>query len=324
MSRDRLKIAAKALVAAGALALAAFLLHRTFSGYDAREIMASIRAIPPSRLALVGVFAAASYLCLTGFDTLGTRYAGAALPYRLIALTSTTSLSIGHNIGFAALSSGAIRYRFYARFGLSAEQIAKVILLCAATVGLGLATMLGIGLLARPEIAGQIGGLGPEAAFALGLLGASVPVAYLGLAAVVKGRLRLGAWSFAMPPLPIAAGQVVIGPLNLAMVVACLYTALPGDTSIDYLDVLAVFTLANAAGLMAHVPGGLGVIEAVVIYLLPGADVVGALIVFRVAYFLVPFVLGMAALAISEISGRRWRAAQDVVAADRDLARARR
>lgn len=317
-------MAAKALAAAAALALAAFLLHRTFSGYDAREIMASIRAIPPSRLALVALFAVASHLCLTGFDTLGTRYAGAALPYRRIALASAISLSIGHNIGFAALSSGAIRYRLYSRFGLGAEQIAKVILLCAATVGLGLATMLGVGLLARPEIAGQISGLGPEASFVLGLLGVTLPVAYLGLAAVLKGRLRLGAWSLTMPPLPIAIGQVVIGPLNLAMVVACLYAALPGGNSIDYLDVLAVFTLANAAGLMAHIPGGLGVIEAVVIYLLPGADVVGALIVFRVAYFLVPFGLGMTALAISEISGRRRCAAQDVVAVDRALARARR
>lgn len=323
MSRPGLRTGAKALLMALALALAAFLLHRTFRSYDLREIMASIAAIPPSRLALVGAFSAASYLCLTGFDALGLRYAGASLPYRRIAVTSMTSLSIGHNIGFAALSSGAIRYRFYSRFGLGAEQIAKVILLCAVTVGLGLTSMLSLGLMLRPEVARQVSGMSPEAIFALGGIGIAVPIAYLALAAVVRGRLRLGSWSLAMPALPIALGQVAIGSLNLSMVVACLYTALPASSSIGYLDVLAAFTFANVAGLLTHVPGGLGVIEAVVTYLLPGADVVGALIVFRVAYFLVPFVLGAAALSIAELAGRRRRSGQDV-AVDRALARVRR
>jgi glycosyltransferase 2 family protein len=120
-------------LAAAALALAAFLLYRTLSRYDLDQIVASVVSIPLDRLALAGAFAAASYLCLTGFDALAVRYVGRVLPYRSVALASFCSLSIGHNVGLAALSSGAIRYRFYSRWGMSAEQVAKLILFCAIT-----------------------------------------------------------------------------------------------------------------------------------------------------------------------------------------------
>lgn len=297
----------KVLLTVAALCLAGYLLHRTFRGYDAREIIDSIKAISLPRLAGVAGFAFASYLCLTGFDALGVRYAGASLSYWRVALTSMTSLSIGHSIGFAALSSGAIRYRFYSRYGLSMEQIAKVILLCAATVGLGLATGLSIGLLTQPEIAERIGGLSSSAILALAMVAGAIPLAYLALAATVRGKIRLGSWHLEMPSFRIALAQAIIGPLNLACVVGCLYMALSTRSSVQYLDVLAVYAIANGAGLLTHVPGGVGVIEAVVSALLPGADVVGALIVFRVAYFLIPFILGTAGFAVSELARRRQR-----------------
>jgi glycosyltransferase 2 family protein len=97
-------------------------------------------------------FVAASYLCLTGFDALAVRYAGRSLPYRQVALTSFVSLSIGHNVGGAAFSSGALRYRFYSGFGLSALDVGKIIVFCGLTVTLGLVTLAGIALLLGPEL----------------------------------------------------------------------------------------------------------------------------------------------------------------------------
>ena len=113
-----------ALVAFLAVSLAAFLLYRTLSRYSFEELVASVTAVPMQRLLAAGGFAAASYLCLTGFDFLALRYVGRP-PYRQAALASFTSLSLGHNIGFAALSSGAIRYRFYSRWGLRTGEIAR-------------------------------------------------------------------------------------------------------------------------------------------------------------------------------------------------------
>jgi uncharacterized membrane protein YbhN (UPF0104 family) len=107
--RPKIKHALKVALAVAVIALAGALLYRTLSRYSYDEIVASMTAIPASRIALAMLFAGASYLCLTGFDWLALRYVGQKLPYPYVALTSFCSLSLGHNIGLAALSSGTVR-----------------------------------------------------------------------------------------------------------------------------------------------------------------------------------------------------------------------
>ncbi|HRP77859.1 MAG TPA: UPF0104 family protein [Aquamicrobium sp.] len=288
------------LLVIAALCVAAVLLYRALSRYTLDEIVASAGAIPASRLVLAAGFAAASYLCLTFFDWLGLRYAGRPLAWRQAALASFVGLSIGHNVGLAALSSGAIRYRFYARWGLGAGDVAKVILFCGITVGLGLAALGGIGLLLYPAEAGRLLGLGRPALAGLAAACLAVPALYLVLCACLRRRLRLGRWTLELPSLPLAAGQVAAGTLNFACVAACLHQLLAAFSDVAYLEVASVYTIANVLALASHVPGGLGVLEATVLYLLPGGAAIGALIAFRVVYFFVPLAFGLPLFAISE------------------------
>lgn len=292
-----------------ALALAGWLLYRTLGRYDADQLMAAIGAVPSSRLLGAGAFAAASYLCLTGFDFLATRYVGRPLPYRRVALASFTSLALGHNIGLAALSSGAVRYRFYTRWGLSAAEVGKIILFCAITVGLGLIVLAAAALLLQPELAQQVTGLGRPLVLALGVACAAISLAYMALSAVARGPVRFRSWPLELPNPWLALGQLVIGPLNFACVAACLHQTLLAVADLPYLAVVSAYVIANVAALVTHVPGGLGVIESVVQYLLPQADLIGALLVFRFVYFLVPLALGGTSLALSEILLRRKAAA---------------
>ena len=95
----------------GAALLSTVLLYRTLRQYNLAELLESVRAISLWRLLQAVGWAAASYLCLTFNDWLALRYARKPLPYRTAALTSFVALSFGHNIGFAALSSGAIPTR---------------------------------------------------------------------------------------------------------------------------------------------------------------------------------------------------------------------
>jgi uncharacterized membrane protein YbhN (UPF0104 family) len=88
-------------------------------------------------------------------------------------------------------------------------------------------------------------------------------------------------------------------------VAACLHQTLAAVADVAYLGVASVYVIANIAALISHVPGGLGVIESVVMYLLPHADLIGSLLVFRFVYFLVPLGLGGTLLAVSEIVLRR-------------------
>jgi uncharacterized membrane protein YbhN (UPF0104 family) len=294
---------------AGVLALAGFLIWRALTRYTLSEIVTAVTSIPIDHIARMGGFAAASYLCLTCFDALAVRYVGRSLPYRRVALTSFIALSIGHNIGLAALSSGAIRYRLYSQWGLSAQEVAKVVLFCALTVGLGLMILGGMALLLQPGLAQEVTQLERPVILALGTTCMVLTAAYLGIAAFVRRPLAFRHWSLQAPSLKLALAQVVIGPLNFAFVAACLYEGLAAVADVTYLGVAAVYVTANVATLLSHVPGGLGVIENVVLYLLPGQQVIGALILFRVVYFLVPLCIGGPLFALMEVLLRSRKSA---------------
>ncbi len=292
-------------VAIALLALAGFLLYRTLSRYSLDQLVAAVTAIPLARLAMAGGFAAASYFCLTWFDWMALRYVGKPLPYRKAALASFTSLSLGHNIGFAALSSGAIRYRFYSRWGLSAGEVAKLVLFCGLTVGLGLMILGGAALLVRSDLAAEITGLQRPVVLGLGAACLLLAGVYVALAAFLRQPLTIRNWSLEMPPLRLALGQIVIGPANFACVAACLHQTLAAVAEVAYLGVASVYVIANTTSLISHVPGGLGVIESVVMFLLPQTDLIGALLTFRFVYFLAPLCLGGVLLAMTELVYRR-------------------
>ncbi len=285
--------------------LASFLLYRTLSRYSPNELIAAVTAVPVPRLLGAAGFAAASYLSLTFFDYLALRYVGRPLPYPKAALASFTALSLGHNIGFAALSSGAVRYRFYSRWGLNAGEVAKIILFCGITVALGLLTLGGAALLLRSGLAMEITGLTNPIIVALGIGCLMVPMTYLILSVVVRRPLRIRRWSLEIPAFRLAIGQVLIGSANFAFVAACLHQALAAVADVAYLGVASVYVIANATALVSHVPGGLGVIESVVMYLLPRDDLIGPLLVFRFVYFLAPLGLGSALFAATELNLRR-------------------
>lgn len=288
-------------IALAIIALAAALLYHTLSGYSLDEIVQSIKAIPLQRLLFAGAFAAASYFCLSCFDWLAVRYAGKPLPYHRTALASFCSLSLGHNIGFAALSSGAVRYRFYSRWGMTPGQIAKVIIFCGVTVGLGLLTLAGVALLLRPDLAAKMTGLTPPLAMGIGGLCLALSAAYLLAAAFVRRKVTIRGWSLPMPDVKLAAAQIGIGSANFACVAACLHQTLSAVGELPYFAVAAAYVIANGSALLTHVPGGLGVIESVVMFLLPGGKLVGALVMFRVIYFLVPLCIGGPLFGITEL-----------------------
>jgi uncharacterized membrane protein YbhN (UPF0104 family) len=288
-------------IAIAIIVLASFLLYRTLSGYSLNDIVQSIKAIPPSRLLLAGLFAAGSYFCLSWFDWLALRYVDKPLPYRQAALASFCSLSLGHNIGFAALSSGAVRYRFYSRWGLRPGDIAWVIVFCGVTVGLGLITLAGLSLLLRPDLAAKITGIAPSLAIIIGLLCLAVSAVYLAAAAFVRRRLTIKGWSLPMPEFNLALAQIAVGSANFACVAACLHQTLTAVADVPYFAVAAAYVIANGIALLTHVPGGLGVIESVMMLLLPGGKIIGALVMFRVIYFLVPLCIGGPLFAITEL-----------------------
>lgn len=287
--------------------LAAFLVYRALRQYSVEEIRASLGAISLQHLALGGLFAAGSYLCKTGNDLLAVRYTGSSLPYPKVALASFTALSIGQTLGFAAFSSGAVRYRFYSAWGLSAGDVARILVFCGLTVLLGLASVAGLACLLGTRLVATTFGAPPLAVGAVGALLLFLVACYLALAAVVRHPIRIRRFLLPLPPLRLALGQVGLGTVDFTMVAAVLHQMLSASSEIGFFAVAAGYVAGNVAAIISHVPGGLGVIEAVLLALVPGANVVGALIAFRAVYYLIPFALGTLLFAVCEYLRRQRR-----------------
>ncbi|SIQ11960.1 hypothetical protein SAMN05880590_102113 [Rhizobium sp. RU35A] len=293
------------LAVAAIICIAAVLVYRSLSRYSLDDIRSSLSLIPPIRLLAAAGFVAASYVCLSLFDYLALRYVGKPQAYPKAALASFTALSIGHNVGGAALSSGAVRYRFYTRWGLTADEVAKVILFCGATVLLGLSMLAAITLLFMPQTGETLLQLGPQARFWLGLAFLSYPVAYVVCSVWGRPPLKIRSFRMEMPTMPMCVAQVVVGTVNFGCVAAALHQLLATFTDAGYLQVAASYVTATIAAMLSHVPGGLGVLEATMLLLLPASASIGALVAFRVLYYFLPLCIGVPLLIAVEVWWRR-------------------
>jgi uncharacterized membrane protein YbhN (UPF0104 family) len=287
---------------------AGYLLYHTFREYSLNDIIGSIREIPARNLATALLFAFCSYVCLTGFDWAGVRYVKRDLAYPKISLASFIALSIGQSVGLAGLSSGALRYRYYAHWGLSAEDVAKIVLLSGVTVGIGLAMLCGIVMILNPSDSSEVLRLSKGAVRAIGVVCIGATAAYLCLAAFLRTPLRIRSWTFQMPTFRIALSQAIIGTINFALVSACLREVMAASADVSFLKAATAFSLANVAVLITHAPGGLAVLEATVRHVMGEQASVGSLVAFRVTYFFIPFLIGLPLALITEAIFRARKA----------------
>ena len=272
---------------------AGYLLYQTFREHSPSEILESVRAIPTRRLLIALAYAFGSYLCLTGFDWAGVRYVRNDLPYPKIGLASFIALSIGQSVGMSGLSSGALRYRYYAHWGMNTEDVAKIVLLSGVTVGIGMAMLTGIVMVLNPNDAASVLGLSEGVVVGIGFACLAATAGYLALAAFARTPVKIRKWTFQMPTLKIAIAQVVIGTINFALVSACLREVMAASADVSYLKAATAFVLANLAILITHAPGGLGVLEATVRHVMGDQASIGSLVAFRVIYFFIPFYNGL-------------------------------
>jgi glycosyltransferase 2 family protein len=303
--KSRIGFAIRPLIGVAIFALASFLLYRALRHYSLAEIVAAVRAISLRHVAIALLFTAGSFVCLSLSDALAVRYTGKRLRYPRIALTSFTAVSIGHVLGFAALSSGALRYRFYSRWGFTHGDVARVLMFCGTTAAVGMATLGGLAAVLRPDLPAQLVVIGEGAVRGIGASLIAGVLGYLGLAASGWNEVRIRRFVLPVPSLKLAIGQVAVGTADMLCVSAVLHQMIAASANAPYLGVAAAYVSANVASVLAHVPGGLGVVEAVVLYVVPGAHVIGALVAFRAVYYLVPFALGCAALGLSELLLRK-------------------
>ncbi len=293
------------LLFAGAL----LLLRQQLAGFRYHDVMEVLRALPAHRLLLAVLTTTLGYLAMTGYDTLAFRYLRNPLPYRKIALASFAGYAFSNSLGFALLTGTPVRARLYSGWGLTALQVTRVVLFCFLTFWLGFITLGGIAFLIEPLPLPQGFYFHLASARPIGVLFLALSVAYLTVATRRRAPLSIGGLEIPLPGPRLAISQLVTSCLDWGLAAATLYALLPGPGhhGLDFPQLLAVFLLAQLAGVASQVPGGLGVLEASILYLLvhlaPGLPVpriVGALLAFRGIYYFAPLIVASLMLGTYE------------------------
>ncbi|WP_121631707.1 bifunctional lysylphosphatidylglycerol flippase/synthetase MprF [Tropicibacter alexandrii] len=290
-------------ITVGLFGAGAFALYHLLAPVDLRSVMTQARATPWPILGLALLTTAASYASLIGYDWSALRYLGKSLPMPVIALGSFLGYAFGNTIGAGPITGGAVRYRIYSALGLSAYDIAAIATFSASAFGFG-ATIIGFGALAyHPGALAHLIPLSPPAIRWLSLAIVAVSVAILFWIALRQSEITVRGITLRAPSPGIMAGQFLFTGLDLFWASLTLYLLLP-PSELGYATFLAVFAAGVMAGVVSHVPGGVGVFETVIIAALPPSvsveQAATGLILFRMIYYLVPFGVALIMLALTE------------------------
>lgn len=302
-------LAASAVVAVFTLAM--WGLHHALRAYHYRDIVRGIREISGARISLAFILSVLAYVALTGYDYLAFRYIKNPLRYSRIAFASFLGYVFSHNLGgLSILGGGAVRYRLYSAWGLSAVEIVKVVVFCVTTFWLGFFTMAGIIFIAEPLIVPGRLSLVFDSTRSIGPVLLCLPAAFFLMVFFRKSPLKIGRWELELPSPGVALSQSAISAADWALSACVLYVLLPPSAAVSYPKFLGIYLLAVVMGLASHVPGGLGVFEIAAIYMLspfaPAQSVFSAVVVYRLMYYLLPLTAASALFGIRELlAGRR-------------------
>src|SRR5476651_2713471 len=294
-----------AILGVALLVGAIYVVQKEFRHLRLRDITAALRAIPQTALLLSFAWTILSYFILTFYDRLGTIYAGHKVAYRRVAFASFCAYALAHNLGFAAVSGAAVRYRLYAHWGLTPLQIGKTVAFCSLTFGLGGMVLGGSILFMEPRAIPFFGAHLPKIAlYGVGVLLWAIVLGYVSLAKIFC-RMRIFGHDIELPGWRMAIVQVVLATVDVAVTATIFYALLPVAPGLTWLIFLGVYVASYTAGLAANLPGGIGVFDTAMLFglepYISAPHIVGALLVFRLYYYVIPLFLAGSLFAGNEI-----------------------
>ena len=294
---DKKKLTQVAGVAIGVvfLVLAARLVQRELQPEVLRQVPAALHALPGWRLALAVIGAVFAYVWLGGFDVLSARIAGARVDVGHAVRTGFASYALTHNFGFAAVTGMALRLHRYRRRGLRGGDVARVFLGNVVTMWTGFTLALGATVVVWPS---GVWHMSPVHERLVGAALVVVVAIWIGLCFKGLPAMRFRGHEFRLPQGPQALAQLGAGVVHWSLSAVILWLLLP--PGIAFAAVFGALCVAQIAVVVAHVPGGVGVLEGMLLLLLRGqvdpASLAAACVLYRLAYYLLP--LGLTALML--------------------------
>src|SRR3981189_2972313 len=286
------------------IGIACYVLYHMLRGIDVNEVVEAIKSTEPRQIALAALFVTAGYFTLTFYDLFAVRAIGRTdIPYRINALAACTSYSIGHNVGASVFSGGAVRCRIYSAWGLNAIDVAKICFIAGLTFWLGNAAVLGLGIAYHPEAAAAIDQLPPWLNRIAAVLIITGLVAYVAWVWIRPRGVGRGPWTVMLPGGPLTLLQIAIGIVDLSFCALAMYVLVPDEPNLGFVVVAVIFVSATLLGFASHSPGGLGVFDAAMLvglWQMDREELLAGMLLFRVLYYIGPFVLSVILLTFRE------------------------
>lgn len=275
--------------------VAAYMLYVQLSKYSWVDIKAALFSIPKHNLLMAGLASLGGYVALSSYDYLALRYIHRRLNPLKWIFAGFIGFSVSNNAGHAIVSGGTIRYRLYTRWRFHGQEIVRMVTFSGFTYLVACFFLIIMGYVLTPSHAfgaGSVSRLTTEIIAVVSALGLLI---YFGMSLFYKKPIIIKDVEFDIPSFKMALAQVFIGGADILMASLVLYFSLIPFVDISFDVFIGVFIIAQVLGVFSQVPGGLGVFEGLFMYIIPGehnqATLFGALIAYRIIYYLLPLVV---------------------------------
>ena len=278
------------------IGLAVWVLIDRLESIDFGDVKQQLLAFP-TRTVLIGMsFSAVVYTLVGIYEGIAVRIA-TGRHIRLIAFrTAIIANPLGRAIGLALVSGGALRYRMYAAVGLTARQVASIVLLAAMPYFFSVGWLIDLSLLLNADTAAQALHLSSGVVLILGAIGLAKDIGWLAFVFTRKQPIIIGGEAAPIPSVRDTSIQLGIGLTQISMMTATLYIFMPPELNMSWPAFIAIYCIAFVAGQLSNVPAGLGVLEAALLLMLPQvppAKLLGAVLAYRAVFEILPLMIAL-------------------------------
>lgn len=290
------------------MVISVFLVRKKLADITWDEVWGGILSIPPYQILLAVVFTAINFVVLTGYDWIAVRYLKKKLPLRHIMVGAIIGYALSNVLGWM-IGGTAIRFRLYSSWGFRLIEIIALVSILSVTFWLGMFLLAGIAFVMLPvhlpEHYQELLHFSPHLYGAIFL---GVVALYLAATIFIRKPVHIGNQEFAFPPFRLSLLQLAVSATDFALAALVLFVLLPPGTA-NYSTVLVSYLAAMIVVVVLHVPGGLGVLELVIMEVLTKHSdegnsakvaVITGLLVFRVIYYFAPAILASMLLMAHE------------------------
>lgn len=284
--------------------LAAYMIYHQLSKYNLEDLKTALLSIPVKNLLYACAASFVGYIALSSYDYLALKYIRRKIAAWKWIFAGFIGFAVSNNAGHAIVSGGAIRYRLYTRWRLHADEIVRMVTFSGFTYLVACFFLIIVGYFITPDHAFGSGAASKvTTALLAGVSGIGLAI-YLSASFFYKKPIIIKGLKFTIPSFKMSLAQVFIGSIDILMASLVLYFTLIHFIEIPFDAFIGAYIIAQILGVYSQVPGGLGVFELVFSNIIPGTEnqalLFGALIAYRIIYYLLPLLLSGIVLFVYE------------------------